>query len=309
VTPSQALRAYHAGTDQGHSTMDWPHLLPLIAADAVLTCHLAFILFVAFGALLALKWRWVPWLQLPAAAWGFYVELSGRICPLTYVENHFRAAAGQGGYSGDFIGHYLLATIYPAALTRTGAGCQRRGVCVADLPARAAQVCAMSRRGFTACTSRKLGSPPGLVSRIVMVISGRCHCGNIAFTLDWKTDPAQIPARACTCTFCTKHGGTWTSCPTGSLKVTVQKPEQVSRYAFGTSTADFHICTCCGVVPVVTSLIDGNLYAVVNVNTFENVDATLLSRSSSTLDEETGAERLDRRKRNWIADVAYVTAA
>ncbi|GLQ98316.1 DUF2784 domain-containing protein [Dyella mobilis] len=91
---------------------------PLIVADAVLAFHLAFILFVALGALLALKWRWIPWLQLPAAAWGFYVELSGRICPLTYVENHFRAAAGESGYSGDFIGHYLLATIYPSGLTR-----------------------------------------------------------------------------------------------------------------------------------------------------------------------------------------------
>jgi hypothetical protein len=140
-----------------------------------------------------------------------------------------------------------------------------------------------------------------------MLISGRCHCGNIAFTLDWKPEPTEIPARACTCTFCTKHGGVWTSCPTGSLKVTVQNPAQVSRYAFGTSTADFHICTQCGVVPVVTSKIDGKLYAVINVNTFENVDPSLLRRSSSTLDEETSVERLGRRQRNWIADVQYGT--
>jgi catechol 2,3-dioxygenase-like lactoylglutathione lyase family enzyme len=138
-----------------------------------------------------------------------------------------------------------------------------------------------------------------------MVISGRCHCGNIAFTLDWKTDPAHIPARACTCTFCTRHGGIWTSCPSGALTITVQNPLQVSHYAFGTGTADFHICTRCGVVPVVTSRIDGNLYAVVNVNTFENVDASLLQHASATLDEETGGERLQRRKRNWIADVTY----
>jgi hypothetical protein len=98
--------------------MAWPHVLPLVAADIVLVLHLAFILFVALGAWLALKWRWIPWLQLPAAAWGFYVELSGRICPLTYLENHFRAEAGLSGYGGDFIGHYLLATIYPSGLTR-----------------------------------------------------------------------------------------------------------------------------------------------------------------------------------------------
>jgi hypothetical protein len=93
-------------------------MLSLIAADAVLTFHLGFILFCTLGALLALKWRWIPWLQLPAAAWGFYVELSGRICPLTNIENHFRTQAGQRAYEGDFIGHYLLATIYPDGLTR-----------------------------------------------------------------------------------------------------------------------------------------------------------------------------------------------
>lgn len=138
-----------------------------------------------------------------------------------------------------------------------------------------------------------------------MLISGRCHCGNIAFTLDWKPEPTEIPARACTCTFCTKHGGVWTSCPTGSLEITVQNPAQVSLYAFGTGTADFHICTQCGVVPVATSKIDGKLYAVVNVNTFENVEPSLLRRSSSTLDEETSDERLGRRQRNWIGNVMF----
>jgi hypothetical protein len=93
-------------------------MLSLIAADAVLTLHLAFILFCTLGAPLAIKWRWIPLLQLPAAAWGFYVELSGRICPLTRIENHFREQAGQAAYQGDFIGHYLLATIYPNELTR-----------------------------------------------------------------------------------------------------------------------------------------------------------------------------------------------
>lgn len=138
-----------------------------------------------------------------------------------------------------------------------------------------------------------------------MLIAGRCHCGNIAYTLDWQPEPTTIPARACTCTFCSKHGGVWTSCPTGSLRISVSAPAQVSRYAFGTETADFHICARCGVVPLVTSQIDGHTYAVVNVNTFEHVDPSLLQRSSSTLDDESTADRLARRQRNWIADVAF----
>jgi len=138
-----------------------------------------------------------------------------------------------------------------------------------------------------------------------MLIHGRCHCGNIAFTLDWTPEPAEIPARACTCTFCTKHGGVWTACPAGSLAVTVRDPARVSRYAFGTKTAEFHICTVCGVVPLVTSRIDDRLYAVVNVNTFENVEPSLIRRSPSTLDGESGHERLARRKRHWIGRVDY----
>ncbi len=138
-----------------------------------------------------------------------------------------------------------------------------------------------------------------------MLISGRCHCGNIAFALDWRPEPAEIPARACTCTFCTKHGGVWTSCPSGALKVTVKDPSRVSKYTFGTQTAEFHICSACGVVPLVTSRIDGRLYAVVSVNAFEGVDPSLIRRASASFDAESEAVRLARRKRNWIADVDY----
>jgi hypothetical protein len=139
-----------------------------------------------------------------------------------------------------------------------------------------------------------------------MLIRGRCHCGNIAFSLTWEPDPEEIPARACSCSFCTKHGGVWTSNPGGALKVVVQDPTRVSRYAFGTRTAQFHVCTCCGIVPVVTSRIDGHLYAVVSVNAFEGVDPSLLSRAPASFDGEGEDSRLARRKRNWIAAVEFL---
>jgi hypothetical protein len=142
-----------------------------------------------------------------------------------------------------------------------------------------------------------------------MLIRGSCHCGNIAFSLAWEPDPAEIPARACGCTFCTRHGGVWTSNPGGRLEVTVQDPSLVSRYAFGTRTAEFHICAKCGIVPVVTSRIDGRLYAVVSVNAFENVDRALLRHAPISFEGETEETRLARRKRNWIADVRFVAGA
>jgi len=88
------------------------------AADAVLLLHLAFILFVLLGAAITAWWRWMPIVHLPAAAWGIFVEVTGRTCPLTYLENYFRIQAGQSGYGESFIEHYLLAIIYPAGLTR-----------------------------------------------------------------------------------------------------------------------------------------------------------------------------------------------
>ncbi len=139
-----------------------------------------------------------------------------------------------------------------------------------------------------------------------MLIHGNCHCGNIAFSLMWEPDPTEIPARACTCSFCTKHGGLWTSNPKGALEVVVKDPSLVSKYAFGTRTAEFHICARCGIVPVVTSLIDDRLYAVVSVNAFEDIDPALLRRASASFDGEEEASRLARRKRNWIPDVRYL---
>lgn len=89
-----------------------------LLADLVLVVHLLFILFVAAGGLLVLRWPRLAWLHLPMVAWGTAVELMGWYCPLTPMENHFRRLAGQAGYDGDFIQHYLLAAIYPEGLTR-----------------------------------------------------------------------------------------------------------------------------------------------------------------------------------------------
>ena len=139
-----------------------------------------------------------------------------------------------------------------------------------------------------------------------MLIRGSCHCHNISFELSWDPDPTEIPARACTCSFCSKHGGIWTSNPSASLRVLVKEPSAVSKYAFGTKTAQFHICSRCGVVPVVTSEIEGRLYAVVSVNAFENVEPSLLRRAPISFEEETEVSRLGRRQRNWVANVQYL---
>lgn len=93
-------------------------MLHRLSADVVLLLHFAFIAFVVLGGLLVLRWRWLAVVHVPAAAWGFFVELTGRLCPLTEWENALRAGAGESGYRESFIEHYLLPIIYPAGLTR-----------------------------------------------------------------------------------------------------------------------------------------------------------------------------------------------
>jgi hypothetical protein len=89
-----------------------------LAADLVLVVHLAFVVFVALGGLLALRWPRVAWVHLPAAAWGAAIEFGGWICPLTPLENDLRARAGESPFTGDFVARYLLPVIYPEGLSR-----------------------------------------------------------------------------------------------------------------------------------------------------------------------------------------------
>ena len=88
-----------------------------LLADALVAAHLAFIVFVVAGGLLALRHRGWAVLHLPAVLWGAYAELTGTVCPLTPLENALRRRAGEAGYPGGFVEHYLIPLIYPEALT------------------------------------------------------------------------------------------------------------------------------------------------------------------------------------------------
>ncbi|MDP2132663.1 MAG: DUF2784 domain-containing protein [Sulfuritalea sp.] len=91
-------------------------MIERIAADVIVLLHFAFILFVGLGGLLCLRWKRAAWLHLPAVIWGAAIEFSRGSCPLTPLEQKLRMAAGDAGYSGSFIEHYLLPMIYPAGL-------------------------------------------------------------------------------------------------------------------------------------------------------------------------------------------------
>ena len=89
-----------------------------LAANAVAILHAAFIAFVVLGGLAVLRWPKLAWIHLPAAVWGALIELAGWYCPLTKVENYLLRRAGEAGYHGGFLAHYVFAVIYPNGLTR-----------------------------------------------------------------------------------------------------------------------------------------------------------------------------------------------
>jgi len=88
-----------------------------LLADIVLMLHAGFVAFVMLGALLVLRWPRTAWIHVPVVLWGAGIEFLGGICPLTPLENHWRRLAGELGYPGGFVEHYLLAALYPDGLT------------------------------------------------------------------------------------------------------------------------------------------------------------------------------------------------
>ena len=92
-------------------------MIDRVLADAVVAAHALFVVFVLLGGALVLRWPRIAILHLPAAAWGAWVEFTGTICPLTPLENHWRRAAGEAGYQGGFVEHYVVPALYPEGLT------------------------------------------------------------------------------------------------------------------------------------------------------------------------------------------------
>jgi hypothetical protein len=89
-----------------------------LLADLVLVVHAAFVVFVMLGGLAVLRWPRLAWIHVPAAIWGAGIAFAGGICPLTPLENHWRQLAGEQGYPGGFVEHYVVAALYPEGLTR-----------------------------------------------------------------------------------------------------------------------------------------------------------------------------------------------
>ena len=87
-----------------------------ILADLVLGFHFAFIVFAVLGGVVVLWKPRIAWLHVPSVVWSAFVNLFSQVCPLTPLENRFRHLAGQAGYEGGFIEHYITPLVYPGVM-------------------------------------------------------------------------------------------------------------------------------------------------------------------------------------------------
>ena len=129
-------------------------------------------------------------------------------------------------------------------------------------------------------------------------IQGRCHCGNLQYSLAWPSLDAPV-LRACGCDYCSRHSALWTSHPAAPVTLNIADPSLLLPYRFGTASADFLVCLRCGVLTLTRCELPDGLRTVVNANTFENLPLTHCPRVATDFDGEDREQRLARRQRNW----------
>ena len=136
------------------------------------------------------------------------------------------------------------------------------------------------------------------------ILKGSCGCKNISFKWSITANVLLKSPRACQCSYCCNKQASYLSDANSELVIQIQHNQAHDIQKHGTGTADFHECSECGDLVVVTSMIDGNLYAVVNAKTLEE-KTKLLPPAIAAYERESRQARLARRKRNWIAVVKF----
>jgi hypothetical protein len=133
-------------------------------------------------------------------------------------------------------------------------------------------------------------------------IHGGCHCGQIQLFAELAQVPGAYPPRACDCDFCRKHGAAYISDPAGKLRIQLSSQSAVSRYRQGSGTAQFLVCTNCGVLVAVLHRTGATTYGAINANAISGPTAFAPAKSVSpkTLSP---TEKVQRWQNVWFADV------
>ena len=131
------------------------------------------------------------------------------------------------------------------------------------------------------------------------IITGACHCGNVAYEISTETAPANITARACDCSFCRMHGAQTWSDATGTATIHVKISDALQTYRFGLKITDFLVCAICGAYVGAVIAEDDKLWSTLNLRLSDLNPAT----ESASYGDEDAASRLTRRKQNWTPTI------
>ncbi len=135
--------------------------------------------------------------------------------------------------------------------------------------------------------------------RPAAAFAGRCHCSALGYTYRPSQPPSRWSVRACQCRFCRAHGALSTSDPAGSLAFEVNDPARLVRYRFGLRTADFLLCSECGVY-VGAVLEDGSAaFGIINTRTLEPQPDDMAAVGAISYEGEDEAGRAARRVQRW----------
>jgi hypothetical protein len=133
--------------------------------------------------------------------------------------------------------------------------------------------------------------------------NGSCHCG--ALRIEFRSSRPLRP-RACDCSFCRKHGVRSVSDADGQASIHTASGHQPLRYRFGLKTADFLICSACGVYVAAVIDIGEQTYSVLNLNAFDDPHLDIEAVSMS-YEGESVTDRTERRRRVWTPTAVVVS--
>jgi len=129
--------------------------------------------------------------------------------------------------------------------------------------------------------------------------AGQCHCGALAFLYRTALPVETWAIRACDCSFCRLHAVLSTSDPAGLLEFRVVRADALQRYRFGLRTADFLLCTQCGVYVGAQIETARGIFGIINARGLRTVSAGLPAASRVSYEGEDAGQRLARRERRW----------
>jgi hypothetical protein len=134
---------------------------------------------------------------------------------------------------------------------------------------------------------------------------GGCHCGVLKISYRTDIDPAHWPLRHDGCSFCRRHGVVGTADPAGEVAFSIDDGSKVRRYRFAQRTAEFLLCGECGVFVAALTDTTGGRRAVINARVLDGVSLNFNAVTDVHFDDETPAQRSERRSRNWTPVTAY----